>query len=153
MSDWVKEGEVDVDSGQIMITDPCYVRSFKNDEFEGEKDVVDFSYSGACTVTLSEKKCGGLPHSPGGALGAGFATSSGYGDGSYPVFVKRNKEGRIAAIKIIFTEQEDIYSDIASRIAEDLDLSCQECGVLDVDNMWDERYCWECARELELTDD
>jgi hypothetical protein len=33
-----------------------------------------------------------------------FATSSGYGDGLYPVYVKRAPDGRIAEVKIKFIE-------------------------------------------------
>ncbi len=42
-----------------------------------------------------------------GHPGLGVCMSSGYGDGSYPVFVKRNLEGRITEAKIVFIEEEE----------------------------------------------
>lgn len=36
-----------------------------------------------------------------------FVSSSGYGDGSYDCFIKRNKDGKIIAVKIVFIEYDD----------------------------------------------
>jgi len=140
--DLIKLGEVSVDSGQIIICDPCYIDSmWKNEEFvdqrryrqrgtevilEFRKDfqmfnevipaygkdmntLIDegefyqlpyapakhpFSYNGCCVQTLSGH---------GGELagGSGVASSSGWGDGSYPV-VAEIREGRVKSITITF---------------------------------------------------
>jgi hypothetical protein len=38
-------GHVGVDSGQLMVTDPCYVRQFVNNEFTtGDHEDIDTSY-------------------------------------------------------------------------------------------------------------
>lgn len=42
-----------------------------------------------------------------GHAGLGVCMGSGYGDGSYPVYVKRNKEGRITEAKIVFISEEE----------------------------------------------
>lgn len=57
--------------------------------------VPGLSYNACCRQTVSK-------HS-GGQVDLGAAISSGYGDGSYPVYVRRNKEGRILQVLIDFT--------------------------------------------------
>jgi len=89
-----KEGCIPVDSGQIMIIDPCYIK--KNFESEST-DKAGLNYAGACEVTLSEKLCGEFG-------GLAFASSTHSGDGEYPVYVKRDRDGRILAVKIKFVE-------------------------------------------------
>jgi Protein of unknown function (DUF4241) len=111
-SEWEFAGVVGVDSGQVMIGDPCYL----NSEWDPEPDRVvpdyegvpegNFSYSGACKATLGEKKYGQLNYRLGHA-GAGVALSSGWGDGTYPVLIRRNEEGRIAEARIVFIDEED----------------------------------------------
>lgn len=75
-------GWVAVDSGQLMITDPSYLSTWTDNEYgEGEKG--DYSYGGACAVTIEEQ--GGSLRFPLGHEGAGVAFRSGLGDGMYPV--------------------------------------------------------------------
>ena len=38
--------------------------------------------------------------------GIGLAVESGYGDGTYDVYVKKNKEGRVASVTVIFDEDD-----------------------------------------------
>lgn len=102
MSGWEVVGEVCVDSGQLLITDPCYLEQWKGHDFTSYSGSTkeysptkEYSYNGACTATLSEKSAGVL----GNGLGAAFST--GYGDGSYTVKVKRDG-GRIMAMMIEF---------------------------------------------------
>lgn len=92
-----------VDSGQIMLVDPCYVKDFKDgEEFEPTKGRHPFSYNGACGATLSEKMCGEL------AGGTACVVSSGYGDGSYPVYVTYSPDGRIASATIQFISETEL---------------------------------------------
>jgi len=106
-------GYCGVDSGQILITDPCYIDSGWNHRDDSSPLNIDynddppskkrpFSYEGACNATLSEFKAGQLDEGV-----TGVAVSSGYGDGNYPVFVKKNKEGRIIEARILFDWDED----------------------------------------------
>ena len=83
-------GHIGVDSGQMMLCDPCYIEGLWGDENDfdheassREKPVnTDFSYRGACETTLSKAKAGVL------AGGTGAVCATGFGDGSYPVYVE-----------------------------------------------------------------
>jgi hypothetical protein len=88
-------GNVFVDSGQIMIGDPCYINKDWSDEFATDKPG-EFSYAGACTATLSEQGYGVL----GG--GTGFACSTRWGDGNYPVFAEFDHTGRVISLTVHF---------------------------------------------------
>ena len=98
-------GYCGVDSGQILFTDPCYLDEWKGHHKELNIDYNDdppqkkrpYSYEGACNATLSEFKAGQLDEGV-----TGVCVSSGYGDGNYPVYVRKNQEGRIVEAKIMF---------------------------------------------------
>lgn len=147
-------GHVGVDSGQLMICDPCYVDSqwtkkpfhdvmtgkkwgWAHPGEEVPKDVTsfpgnfadpipeignktpneliksgrwlsvpepkttgkDFNYEGVCNATLGSEQCGQLHYNLGHS-GVAVAFASGYGDGLYPVYGYRNKEGRIVKVEI-----------------------------------------------------
>lgn len=101
-------GQVWVDSGQVMIVDPCYLSSWDTSEndysatYNDEEGPFKFSYNGACNATLSYKHAAQLEH---GAV----ASSTAYGDGSYPVFATYGNDGRIMKLEILFDwdEEED----------------------------------------------
>lgn len=96
-------GHVSVDSGQVMICDPCYIDStwdhkgndkslaFGEEVEKAAKD--DFNYFAACKQTLSEAMAG--------QFWLAVAASSGYGDGQYPVYATY-KAGRIKKLEIVF---------------------------------------------------
>lgn len=102
-------GHIGVDSGQMMLCDPCYINGnwdTNEADFQNiEQHHREFSYGGACEATLSEKRAGVL------GSGLGAVCSTGYGDGSYPVFVRYNTEGRIIEMRIEFDAQPDDYDD------------------------------------------
>ena len=82
--------------------------------------------AGGPTATCSDESAGIL----GGGLAAVFST--GYGDGTYPVDVTYNSEGRVVAVTILFDEDPN----------EDKD--CGHCGnVVDPDEIYD-GLCAEC---------
>lgn len=97
-----KIGEVWVDSGQIMIGDPCYLDKWEADDFNGFDESLakaptgEYSYDGACRATSYSDHMSGM-------LGEGLAAvvSSGYGDGSYPV-IATFKDGRIRKVEVVF---------------------------------------------------
>lgn len=104
--DRVKIGEVYVDSGQMMVGDPCYLSEWTNsDELDFEKRDKEYSYEGACQETCSEEHAGIL----GGGLSA--VCSTGYGDGCYPVYIEYSDEGswgrRVKSITVVFLDEED----------------------------------------------
>ena len=103
---FVKIGSFGVDSGQVMITDPCYVKDFVGDDKEDfnedtikkmqESGKFEYSYNGACAVTLGNPGAGTI-----GKYDAGVVSSTGYGDGCYPVYAKY-KGGRVKELLIEF---------------------------------------------------
>lgn len=103
-------GYCGVDSGQILFTDPCYLDRWKphsqDDNFSyNEVDPLEprpYSYEGACNATLSTFKAGQLDEGV-----TGVCVSSGYGDGTYPVYIKKNYEGRIVEAVILFDYDEE----------------------------------------------
>lgn len=96
-SEWELVGTLGVDSGQMMLCDPCYIRKdFDNEYGEGGDPM---SYSGACNATLSNQGFGFLTNT--NSYNLAFACSSGYGDGVYPVYIKRDGD-HIAEMKIVF---------------------------------------------------
>lgn len=119
MSDTIEStiliGYVAVDSGQLMLCDPCYVRDFFNDEEynpqpANENGFYPFSYNGACGATLSDEIAGQL-HFNRGHVGAGVAFASGYGDGLYPVYATYVTDGtwgkRISKVEIVMIDDEE----------------------------------------------
>lgn len=71
-------GYCGVDSGQLMITDPCYALN-------------DANYEKVCSVTL-DRQVGEAVIS--GKAGNCVAFSTNTGDGVYPVYVQRHKDGK-----------------------------------------------------------
>jgi hypothetical protein len=95
-------GDVGVDSGQIMVGDPCYVREFVSDEFNNVESVdgaFPYSYSGACSATCSAG-AGQLAVRPG--VGSAVVSSTAFGDGIYPVF-QVFEDGKLVALHIDLT--------------------------------------------------
>jgi hypothetical protein len=79
-------GYCGVDSGLIWIGDPCYL---KKSEFSKSED-----WSGFCDSLRDIK----LPIEN----NSGVLTQSGYGDGQYPVYVTKDKEGYVKKMEIVF---------------------------------------------------
>ena len=100
-------GHIGIDSGQVIICDPCYLKEFTDHEFHNagdkEEKVDEFSYNGCCNATLT-KGAGplGVKYNNEIREGWGIASSTGYGDGSYPVYAYRNHEGRIMKLVVLF---------------------------------------------------
>lgn len=86
-------GSCAVDSGQLFIADPCYLRDWK----DGEADDLTSHYGQSCEATLS-KKGGGEVFVSG--FGTGVAVGTG-GDGVFPVEAEL-EDGRVKSITIIF---------------------------------------------------
>ena len=117
----VKVGHVSVDSGQVIIVDPCYI-------MEGEYDHApvhnpDFGtvagYGHPCEVTLSDKGYGEFPIK---GFATAIASGSGYGDGHYPVYGEVNEDGRMVALHIYFDEDpnDSEYKSMASQLVNGL---------------------------------
>ena len=99
-------GHVGVDSGQVMITDPCYLDSWKADEFDSADAPLNYSYSGACAATLGEN--GGAEI---GSGTQGVASRTAHGDGCFPVFQIIDSEGTVEGLFVDFSGMTDPVED------------------------------------------
>jgi hypothetical protein len=99
MKDLEYVGTVDVDSGLTWIGDPCYIIHKK------KKDIprtLGKNWEEFCSKLRPEYTPFG--HSKINTEGLGMAIQSGYGDGTYPVYVRRDDEGVIIEIRVRFDE-------------------------------------------------
>jgi hypothetical protein len=95
---WFLEGHVAVDSGQMMLCDPCYIKH----DFASSRDV-GVNYESACQATLADGRAGQLGNEHCQVLA--FVSSSGWGDGVYPVYVKRFGD-RVGGLLVEFIEED-----------------------------------------------
>ena len=113
---WEYIGSIGVDSGQMMLSDPCYVKDFEDsDDVVGLMDAIkngsddSYSYTGACSQSNTSQQAGVLVNDIGAELGV--VCSSVFGDGVYPVYVKRhafgNNDTRVVEMKIEFVNEEE----------------------------------------------
>ena len=112
----IKIGSCPVDSGQIMLVDPCYLDDFNSDDYDFQQynlkeSGAPFSYSGVCNVTLQSA-------AQGGQVGSAVATTTGWGDGRYPVFATI-EDGRVTQVTIYFDGGPNYLSE------------CDECGAIE----------------------
>ena len=113
-------GHCGVDSGQVWIGDPCYVM---DDPFLGDEPTGGM-YDECCRMTLSDEKAGEA------ALGVASATN--YGDGSYPVYVTYDRNGRPLSLRLAFAcadeDEDEDRCDWCHRIFGDTECGCEcEC--------------------------
>lgn len=146
-SNWVEHSEIGVDSGQAgifcessyrkdelveSITTPTLQKPFvlPYDDTPGDK-----WYEKICHFTLVEPQWG--------SYDTGVVTSSGYGDGGYPLDVVRNDDGEIVGMRITYIFPEDEEDEgICDNCGGDLesDGSCSYC---------EEYVCKECGNNME----
>ena len=98
----IRLGRVDVNSGQLVIIDPCYI-----DGDLAEEDI----YHQASAAT--EYETGGQLNHRGGAPGLAVAFSSGFGDGEYEVHATIRDFGvlgeRVVKVEIDLIPDEDAW--------------------------------------------
>jgi hypothetical protein len=100
-------GHVPVDSGQVIIVDPCYLSGWVHGDYIANDNTPPTSnYDEACKVTVGEPGYGKIKKNNVYGLASGTA----YGDGYYPV-VAELKGSRILSLTIVFSEESehDIY--------------------------------------------
>lgn len=88
-----KIGEVLVDSGQVMLIDPCYVL---HDDFNLGGEPTGGLYDKACRLTTGASLYGEFE---GGVVSSTYA-----GDGAYPVYADLDSDGRVKSITIVFED-------------------------------------------------
>lgn len=89
-------GSCAVDSGGLIIVDPCYLASWK----DGEPDRLDNHYGKYGAITDGANRGGEILVS--GIGGKGVAFTTGYGDGNYPVEATYGANNIIKKITIKF---------------------------------------------------
>ena len=97
---WEKVGVVGVDAGLVWLGDPCYILHARKPKAIG-KDWGDLAKSldlrlGNDAVQMNYDK---------GHPGLGVIVTSGYGDGEYPVEVRRLEDGTIAEVRVVFVRE------------------------------------------------
>ena len=85
---------IGVDSGQCGVFDAEYYEKYQPDD---DYDNPDSWYRKICELTYNAGTIDNL----------GVATASGYGDGSYPLYVAE-ENNEVVAIKVVFIEEEEI---------------------------------------------
>lgn len=95
-------GKIDVDSGQVMVGDPCYLSDWIDNDFDvrTKPDPEEFSYNQACHATTSEYQAGVV-------AGKAIASSTMWGDGSYPVYIEYNQKNEPLRMIIEFEYDEE----------------------------------------------
>ena len=66
------------------------------------KDWVEF-----CDIVFNRKKQKYQFNHDGGNPGLGVCVNTGYGDGTYDVLVKRDKQGHIMEVRVVFIEEDE----------------------------------------------
>jgi hypothetical protein len=93
-------GYVGVDSGMLMVGDPCYLKEWelwndKSEEYdESEKNIGKYGYLGAC-ATVSNNQAGTLGE------GKSVIFQSGLGDGVYSIYALYDEDNETIAQVII----------------------------------------------------
>lgn len=93
-------GTVYVDAGMVWVGDPCYVLG--EDASHPTKEWHDFCELLDKAGQFEGEKRYSTPF----GKGIGFAIESGYGDGEYPVYVEKNRDGRVSRVVIDFETDE-----------------------------------------------
>ena len=88
--------DIGVDSGQAGFFDEEYYKENQGGEFDDK----DSFYGKCCDLTLSEIQGGVIDNK-------GTVSSSGYGDGCYPLYVIRNEDGKVVIAWIDFIDEEE----------------------------------------------
>lgn len=101
---WQKAGVIGVDAGICWIGDPCYI--LHQDNPETNVGVLGRDWPEFC-AKIRDNLVTQFNYSL-GHPGLGVVVSTGYGDGTYPVFVKYNKEGRVVEVKVVFDYDDEV---------------------------------------------
>ncbi len=94
-------GVIGVDAGMCWVGDPCYCVTPDSAHHPAD------TWADFCKRLVEsghdERGFTAFPYAR-GHEGLGVAVNTGYGDGVYPVQIRRNSEGRIAELRVLFTD-------------------------------------------------
>ena len=104
VGDWLEVGVIGVDAGLCWVGDPCYCVTKDATERPAE------TWSEFCDKLQDGREVdGAYPFNfQLGHAGLGIAVSTGYGDGVYPVSVRKNAEGRVMAVMVNFGAAKEV---------------------------------------------
>lgn len=127
-------GSVAVDSGQIMIIDPCYIENDFSNDFNGHfkdepKSSYEMNYDGCCQATLNEVGYGSIQQ-------LAIACRTTYGDGVYPVYAEFNSSGQVTSLTIDFDPTPE--SETCYTCGEDLYHGYCDCQENDDNEHWED---------------
>lgn len=134
---WVRVGDAPVDSGTMMLVDPCYVLVDKRDDKDSD-EYVPLEYSEALGFEHDESHpesyasrlklrdngdyeaayvLGGRGKTPYGSMGYFFDTN--WGDGSYPVFARIDPStGRTTGVFISFADEPEDEWEVEDEVED-----------------------------------
>jgi hypothetical protein len=95
-------GEIGVDAGLCWIGDPCYIPHKDEPPKAIGQDRDEF-----CDILGEEYPTAKQFHYDLGHPGLGVVVSTGYGDGTYPVYAEFTEGGRVARVWVEFIGQDD----------------------------------------------
>lgn len=102
-SKWELAGYCGVDSGQIIMVDPCYVLA--NEPVEKDPQM---SYDELLKITdRTNYDSPNMEVNFSGVGGNGTYISGFGGDGNYPVYVRKAENGLVLEAKIVFNHEEE----------------------------------------------
>jgi len=96
-------------SGKVVIADPCYILS--GDFYGFNEEAPKPGYEAACQSTNNEHGAGMFDTGD----GMGACSSTGYGDGCYPLRVRLDSNGNFTDLSIDFVEEENYDDDEENR--------------------------------------
>lgn len=106
---WSMIEDIGVDSGQAGIYDLKY---YRDDRVVSAESWYELN----CTITSK-------PIDYAGSIPFGAVSTSGYGNGFYPVYISKNPESKVVGVRIVFIELEKIGLCINHRIIGDKKIS------------------------------
>lgn len=92
-------GDVHIESGRLMLVDPCYLRHWKAGEFREEVNEPLNSYDEAMKLTTNEPWYGRMFDE------SAVVAAPADGDGAYPVYGFFTEEGLLVKISILLGEE------------------------------------------------
>lgn len=101
-------GTVGIDAGLLMLGDPCYVINKELGRMEWDQ-FLDKMYANSPIGgnDLHWTVRAPFPNPAAGDFRAGIVTTTGYGDGEYPVFAEITEDGRVASVTVQFISKRD----------------------------------------------
>jgi hypothetical protein len=111
--DWECVGIIGVDAGLCWVGDPCYV--LKDRSEARPKDIGKDWHQFCARLSSRERGHAAQWNYDAGHAGLGVTVGTGHGDGSYPVMVRRNAEGRVMAVMVDFDPPDEDGEEIEAE--------------------------------------